>query len=102
MFDYGGATHWTVSVWTYGRVEIQFQHMSEPPFNSMDKRMELRRRLNAIPGIDIPEEALTRRPSIPVATLTDDAILQQFLSVLDWIIEEAKAGSTAGTSANRH
>jgi len=46
-----GATYWLVAVWTYGRVEIQFQHMGKPPFSEESKRRELLSRLNEIEGI---------------------------------------------------
>jgi hypothetical protein len=92
MLDYKDKTHWIVSVWTYGRVEIQFQWMrNRQPFGDEAKRRELRDRLNKIPGVDIPADAITRRPSIPLAVLTDDSALKAFLGILDWYISEVKA-----------
>jgi hypothetical protein len=92
MLDYKGAKHFVVSVWTYGRVEIPFQWMlTRQPFESDAKRLELRERLTRIPGVAISADAITRRPTIPLAVLTDDAILEQFLSVLDWYLAEVKA-----------
>ena len=41
-----GVTHWLISVWTYGRIEIQFQVMkNKPPFDAESERLELLRRL---------------------------------------------------------
>ena len=56
------------------------------------KRLDLRDRLNKIPGVEIPADAITRRPTIPLAVLTNDAALKAFLGVLDWYIAEVKAG----------
>jgi hypothetical protein len=53
--------------------------------------LELRDRLNRIPGVVIPADGLTRHPAIPLAVLTDDAALAQFLSVLDWYVSEVKS-----------
>ena len=44
-------------VWTYGTVELQFQHMKKPPFADEAKRRELVQRLSAI-GLSIPERSL--------------------------------------------
>jgi hypothetical protein len=51
----------------------------------------LRDRLNKIPGVEIAANAITRRPTVPLAVLTDDAALKAFLGVLDWYIAEVKA-----------
>ncbi len=92
MFDHKDETHWVVSVWTQGRVEIPFQWMlARKPFGDEAKRLELRNRLNKIPGVEIPADAITRRPTITLAQLTDDATLKAFLGVLDWYITELKA-----------
>lgn len=92
MLYYKGENHFTVSVWTYGTIEIQFQWMlPRKPFDDESKRQELRERLNRIPGIAIPADAIKRRPSIPLAVLTDDAALMAFLTVLDWYVAEVKA-----------
>ncbi len=43
MLDGATGTRWTFSVWTYGRIEIQFQYL---PQENEPLRLELRRRLN--------------------------------------------------------
>jgi hypothetical protein len=92
MLDYKGESHWVVSVWTYGRAEIPFQWMvPRKPFGDEAKRLELWDRLNKIPGVEIPADAISRRPTIRLAVLTDDVALKAFLGVLDWYIAEVKA-----------
>jgi hypothetical protein len=49
------------------------------------KALEWRDRLNQIPGVNVPIHAISRRPSIPLQVLTDDAVMRQFLAVLDWL-----------------
>jgi len=91
MFDYKDITHLIISVWTYGTIEIQFQWMqNKPPFNDKIKRQELLARLNNIPGIQLPPEAITKRPSIPLSTLIDEKKYNQFIIILDWIIQEIR------------
>lgn len=92
MINHDGEKHFIASVWTYGRVEIPFQWMvSRPPFDTNAKRLELRERLNRTPGVDIPADAISRRPTIPLALFTDADVLQAFLSVLDWYVHEIKS-----------
>jgi hypothetical protein len=92
MLDFRGEQHWVVAVWTYGRAEVPFQWMlARKPFEEEAKRLELRDRLNKIPGVEIPADAIARRPSIPLAVFTDPSALQRFLSVLDWYVSEVKA-----------
>lgn len=91
LLDCKGKTYWLISVWTYGRIEVQFQWMTAPPLNNIEKRRELQRRLNSIQGIDIRDDALAKRPSLPLALLTDEGKLQRFLEIFDWLMDEAKA-----------
>ena len=87
-----GIWHLVIVVWTYGRVELQFQHMlRRPPFDEEGKRRELLRKLNEIPGIDVPEDAIARRPSIPLSALAESRVLEQFLETLAWFAQEVKA-----------
>lgn len=91
MLDHNGVTYWLISVWTYGRVEMQFQMMKkQPPFDDLQKREELRTQLNAMRGITIPPDGVERRPSFSLVALCDDAAMEQFLAVLDWTIAEIR------------
>jgi hypothetical protein len=93
MLDAQGKQYWSLSVWTYGRIEIQFQQMkTSPPFEDEAKRMELLAQLNTLPGVSFPPDAITRRPSLPLSLLLDDAVLQRFLAICDWIFQECTAG----------
>jgi hypothetical protein len=90
LLDNHGVTHWLISIWTYGRIEIQFQQMGKPPFGEEFKRLQLLGRLNEIEGIDIAADKIKKRPSIPLRLLEDDAVTEQFLNTLDWVIQEIK------------
>jgi hypothetical protein len=91
MLDYKGEEHFVMSVWTYGRAEIPFQWMlTRKPFDAEGNRLELRDRLNKIPGVEIPTDGITRRPTIPLTVLANDAALNAFLGVLDWYITKVK------------
>ena len=83
--------HLLFAVWTYGRVEIQFQHMKTLPFDNDAKRQELANRLSQIDGISIPPSALTKRPSIPLDQLVKDDSLTRFIDCFDWSLQEIRA-----------
>jgi hypothetical protein len=84
--------HQLFAVWTYGTVEIYFYwYQYKPPFDSEEKRHELLKRLNAIEGISLPDEAIGKRPGIPLVTLSNDAALQEFLRIFDWVVREIRS-----------
>lgn len=72
-----------------GTAEVVFQHLrSRPPFDTVDMRRQLRDRLNAVPGIDLPEDALDRRPNFRLEVLTGEGG-QRVLEVLAWFRERS-------------
>lgn len=92
LLDHNGKSYWTVSVWTYGSIEVQFQMMKTmPPFDDESRRKQLLGMLNAIPGVNMPEDAITRRPSIKLTTLEDGVAYEQFEAALDWVLEQYMA-----------
>lgn len=89
-----GTDYYPVILWTYGRVEVQFQWLqTRPPFDDIDKRREFLTRLNSIPGISLPIDSLNRRPSFPLKELEKPDTLEQFIEVLDWVIREIKTNA---------
>lgn len=92
MLDYKGTAHKPIQAWTDGSLPIWFGDMqTKPPFSDEHKRSEFLHRLNEIPGITIPEEAIDKYPSISLSTLSREIALDQFLDVLDWFVQEVKA-----------
>ena len=77
------------SVWTYGRIEINFQYMQEKaPFDETTKRGELAHRIEEILGIHIPAEAQTKRPSFQLDLLLDQQRRTEFLALMKQTAEE--------------
>lgn len=73
------------------RVEIKFGRMKNRNRLTDEKRIELLRRLNEIPGVNLPQDSIGRYPSIPLSTLASGSALEQFLRAIAWTIEEVKA-----------
>ncbi|MDQ3044200.1 MAG: hypothetical protein M3R06_03475 [Chloroflexota bacterium] len=95
MVDHASSLEWTISVWTTGTVEVQFAQLAREghPFAAEGKRMELLTRLNTIPGMVFPRDAITKRPNRPLSTFVDPAVRDQLLGVLDWLVTELRAGA---------
>lgn len=81
------------ALWTYGTVEMQFQYLRVPPFNDVEMRKDLIQRLNSIPGISIPENAVDRRPSFDLAALQEEEPRKRFLEAMQWAIDLARAAN---------
>jgi hypothetical protein len=89
-----GIWHQLIEVWTYGKVEIQFQYMRSRSdvFNDEPARLELLHRLNEIQGVNIPDGQIEARPPIELSVLRLGNNLSTFLSVLDWAVDLIRAG----------
>lgn len=86
-----GTDHQAFAVYTYGTVEIYFYwYMYKPPFDSIEKRKELMKRLNAIEGVQISESRIDKRPGIQLTALAGKKV-KQFLEVYDWYLDEIKS-----------
>ncbi len=82
--------HLLFSVWTYGKVELQFQHMRRPPFSAVERRRDLADRLARIEGVSIPDAALDKRPSFGLGHLVGAGNLAMFLEAFDWVLTEIR------------
>lgn len=86
-----GTDYQLFAVWTYGSVELYFQwYQFKPPFDAEAKRLELLRRFNTIGGVSLPADVITRRPNIPLAVLAEAERVPEFLSLIDWFIQEVQ------------
>ena len=73
------------------RIEFGFGVLkNRPEFKAKERREDLRQRLNALEGIDIPEEGIEKYPSILVEPMTDRQLREGFLEVMHWLIEEIR------------
>jgi hypothetical protein len=92
VLDFKDDAYPLFAVYTYGSLEVYFQwYQVRPPFDAAEKRLEMLKKLNVIEGIDIPAEAIVRRPSIALSVLGRETVCEQLLAVFDWYVEEVKA-----------
>lgn len=86
---YNGRGMSTISVWTDGNLQILFSWMKgNKPFDDEQKRLELLRRVNESTGSSLQPEAINRQPTLKLSIFKNEAVLNQFLESLDWVINE--------------
>ncbi len=87
--DYKSTSYWPIGIRTDGQIEIIFQWLSaRTPFNDEVLRKELLDRINTIPGASI--NRIIGRPTIQLSILSDENNMNNFLTILDWIIKQIK------------
>ena len=89
MLDLSEESHNPLYVSTNGRVNINFGSLADsPPFDSESRRGELLHRLNALPGVSLPEDSISRYPGMDLSALQEDRAIERFLETMDWVIDE--------------
>lgn len=92
VLDTPTARHFLFTVWTYGRLEVDFEYMGAEPFAQPDMRAALRDRLHEVPGVSIPDAALTKRPSIRLDALAGGDALGRLTAAFDWFVGQVPGG----------
>lgn len=80
-----GVNYYPFAIWTYGRIQFQFQVLRQRGV-SMDLIKGLASRLNEIPGVHLPDDVLNKYPSFEVAFLRDPEQLTRFLSAIEQFV----------------
>jgi hypothetical protein len=81
----------------YVEIPLGGRGMQAPPFDNPDRKLELVRRINSIPGVTIAED-LGRFPSIDLAKLAEGDRLERFLGAMEWAVEEVNKGLRSSTT----
>jgi hypothetical protein len=99
VLDYAGWQYYPFWVASSGSVGILFQWLVAPPFDDVEVRHGLRRRLNEIPGVSIPPDAITGRPSIPLELLAaNPQALESLKAAFEWCFETARSHTRDSTA----
>lgn len=88
----GKRSHQLLAVYSYGsttKVEIYFQHFKEP-FHTEEQKKKLLQKFNMIHGVEIPDNAISRRPSLDCKLFLDKANFEKFLQIYFEILAEIK------------
>jgi hypothetical protein len=88
-FTHKGVRYFPFTMWTSARIEMQFKALRHRSV-SAEAVKTVAEQLNAIPGITITPEALTKWPSFDMAAIRDRATLSQFFDAMQWCIGEIR------------
>ena len=87
MLDLHRRKYFSFSVWTDGRIDLQLLHMhGRPAVPDQRVPQALLAELRMIPGIDLGDDVLGGRPSVPLAVVANDAATDRFLAIFDGYI----------------
>lgn len=82
---------WPVAIYPAGKVEVVFKWMAmRTPFDDLLLREELRQRLNAANGIDLPASKIQMRPSFPLDVLIEDKANEHVTAALEWFYQQSQ------------
>jgi len=87
--SYDGVNYFPFAIWTYGRVQLQFQVIRQRgvPLALIEALVTA---LNQLPGIQIPQDALNKYPSFEMTLLKDPETLARFLTAIDVFVEQIR------------
>jgi hypothetical protein len=81
-----------VAIWTYGKLEFQFQTLKgHPAFSRVEDRERFRQRLLGISGVEIRPDQLERLPSVPLTTFSEPGRLELLFEILESECQRAMA-----------
>ena len=103
FFDRRLNPQWLFSIHALtGELQVSFQYMSHPPFDTAAGRERVRALLNGIDGVDIAEGRLGGRPRIPLDDLLDAESLRRLLEAFELVVDETRpqASTTAPVAAD--
>jgi len=91
MLQTSAGTRQVFAVLTTGKIEIEYKFMKNyPAFADEETLRGFVRMLNAIPGVQIPEDGTPRLPSIPLEVLVDKANYRQFIEAVEWAYQKIR------------
>lgn len=94
FFDRRLNPQWLFSLHSTGDLQVSFQYMTHPPFDTAVGREPIRAMLNRIEGVDIAAERLGGRPRIPLDVLQDSEGLRRLLEAFDVIVDQTRPTPT--------
>jgi hypothetical protein len=96
----GGGSYQIIRMRTDGQVAIYFDWMSrKPPFSDRDLRLQLRDRLQSVPGIEIPLDKLEKRPRFELAVFAKPEAMARFREAVGFWMERVREAVRDGADA---
>jgi hypothetical protein len=93
-----GRDQYLFKVCTDGQIEVWFQYLaSKAPFNNDELREELRRKLIAIPGVELSTQRLRGKPKFAIVRLAEPSAMSAFKQAWSWAMDQMGARSGSST-----
>lgn len=87
--DRGGKEYYPASLRTTGLVKLSMRYMAKrSPFDDEGLRLEFFEKINRIPGVELPAEAIDGVPDISFEFLETGNGLDLLLEALDWFVAQ--------------
>jgi len=87
------------SVRTEGRFGFRLRRLClKPAFSKHEVQLEMFRKLNDIPGVNLTEDALGGKPSFKIDLLLDPIALQKFKAAVNWLVNQIRKSSPSDES----
>ena len=91
VLDLEGNRHYPVWLFSDGVFQIQFQRMADhAPFDSVELRDTMLEKVNKIPGVDLPPDAIDKYPGIRMDVLAKGKAMDQFMAVMEWYVFQVR------------
>lgn len=91
LLEIGSYRYYPISLQSRGLVVVQLDRLRRiPPFDDSRLRADLLNRLQQVPGLIVTGAAEDGRSRIPVATLARPDVMQKFVEVLNWMVDEVR------------
>jgi hypothetical protein len=91
-YDTSSGQHYQLfAVFSSGNIQIYFGiYKNRIEFKDEAKRIELLKKLNSIPAVNIPSDGIERYPNLPLAALKDETAAKEFFKIYDWFLDEIR------------
>jgi hypothetical protein len=98
----GGKWHHLVRLMSDGTIEFRLgQALKKQPFSDTGVGNALLQRVNTIPLVNIPAEALGGTVSLPLAMFGDNEASEALLGCLNWFVDKAHGDGTAAPTSSQ-
>jgi len=81
--------HWFFSLRADGNLDLHFQYL-KAPFDSIEMRLRLLRRMNMITNVEIPEDYQNKVRAIRLKWISGERSVGEFIAAMEWYLNEVR------------
>jgi len=88
---HGSTRHQVICVWTFARLNLQFEYLMRRGSLNEGQRLELLHRINSTLDTHMPDTDIERLPGISLSLLAKPGVQDAFLADLNWTLDQIAA-----------